>query len=107
MIFLFFTVKILDDKGRLCPEADNLIRFKVEGPGEIVAVGNGNPASTEPFVSDKRRAFNGMCLVVIRSLPGETGMIKVSASSDDLQSSLAQVESSNATPKEVYMTSNE
>ena len=27
----------------LCPLADNMVQFKIDGPGEIAGVGNGNP----------------------------------------------------------------
>jgi len=41
------TVKIDDAGNRFVPEADNEIRFSVEGPGKIIGVGNGDPASHE------------------------------------------------------------
>jgi beta-galactosidase len=51
----FVTVRIEDESGTLCPIADNLVRFELEGPGEIAPVGNGNAATTEPFQADYRR----------------------------------------------------
>jgi beta-galactosidase len=41
-------VAVLDAQGRIVPIADNDIRFKLEGGGQIIGVGNGNPASHEP-----------------------------------------------------------
>ncbi len=67
------------------PRADSRIRFKIEGPGEIVATDNGDPTSFEAFRSPERNAFNGLCLVIVRAKPGHTGKIKLSASSDSLQ----------------------
>jgi beta-galactosidase len=40
-------VRILDVKGRLVPTADPEIHFSISGPGRIIAVGNGDPASHE------------------------------------------------------------
>ncbi|MBN2233913.1 MAG: DUF4982 domain-containing protein [Opitutales bacterium] len=40
-------VGIRDEQGRLVPDASSLIRFKLEGVGRILGVGNGNPSSHE------------------------------------------------------------
>ncbi|MCX8083105.1 MAG: DUF4982 domain-containing protein [bacterium] len=81
----FVYVDIIDEKGTLCPNADNLINFKIEGPAEIVAVDNGDPTSTEPFYLPYRKVFNGRCVVYIRSLEGKTGYIKLIAESEGLK----------------------
>ena len=39
----FITVKITDKDGNLCPEASNLVKFKIEGEGTLLSVGNGDP----------------------------------------------------------------
>jgi beta-galactosidase len=41
-------VSVVDDRGRTVPVAANLISFKIEGPGRIIGVGNGDPSSHEP-----------------------------------------------------------
>ena len=41
------TVQINDASGHLVPTADNLITFKIKGPGRIIGVGNGDPSSHE------------------------------------------------------------
>jgi len=63
----YITVKIKDNKGTLVPGADNLIHFELEGEGKIVGVANGNPISLESPKGKDRRAFSGMCQVVIQS----------------------------------------
>jgi beta-galactosidase len=42
------TVKINDLKNRLVPTANNDIAFTLNGPGKIIGVGNGDPASHDP-----------------------------------------------------------
>ncbi len=42
------TVQVNDGKGRFDPVADNDISFNLTGPGKIIGVGNGDPASHEP-----------------------------------------------------------
>jgi len=63
----FITVKVLDADNNLVPYADNLIQFDIKGEGTIAGVDNGNPVSMESFKASERKAFNGMCLVIIRS----------------------------------------
>jgi beta-galactosidase len=65
---VFITVKITDKDGNLVPNADNLVQFKVSGKKAFIAgVDNGHQTSMEPFKSNQRKAFNGMCLVIVGS----------------------------------------
>jgi len=82
----FITVKIEDKNGNFCPLADNLVKFKLNGPGSIAAVGNGNAASIEPFQAGHRKAFNGLCMLIVKSKKGEKGTIKIEAFSENLTS---------------------
>jgi len=87
----FVTVRIEDKDGSLCPLADNLVHFKVEGAGKIEAVDNGNAASVEPFQADHRKAFNGLALLIVRPEAGHAGTIRVEATSDGLRSANAEL----------------
>lgn len=89
----FITVKITDDKGNVFPTAKNLIKFTIEGPGEIVATDNGNPADFTPFPSKERNAFNGYCLVIVRGKKGEDGEIHIKAESEGLRSTILTIKS--------------
>ncbi len=77
-------VEILDWKNRLVPLADNEVVFSVKGPGKIAGVGNGDPGSHEPDNSDRRKSFNGRCMVLVQAVekPGE---IKLTAKSPGLR----------------------
>jgi beta-galactosidase len=86
----FITVRIEDKDGNLCPLADNLVRFKVEGPGRIAAVDNGNAATVEPFQADYRKAFNGLALVIVRS-GRENGRAEIVATGEGLTEGRAEV----------------
>lgn len=79
----FVTVKILDKDGNLVPYADNLVNFKISGEGKIIGVDNGSETSHEPFKANYRKAFNGLCLVVIQS-DNKSGKITLTASSNGL-----------------------
>ena len=63
----FVTVTITDDQGNICPRANNLVQFTVEGAGILKVVGNGDPTSLESFVKPFRKAFNGKCMAIIQS----------------------------------------
>jgi beta-galactosidase len=82
----FVTVRIIDENGILVPGADNLIHFELEGAGKIVGVANGNAMSLEPAKGSERRAFSGMCLVVVQGA-GTKGRITIKASSPELHES--------------------
>jgi len=80
----FVTVSVADHDGQLVPRSKNRIRFELSGPGEIVAVDNGDATSHESFQAKERRAYNGLCLVIVRTLAGHPGQIKLKAQSDGL-----------------------
>lgn len=80
----FVTVKVTDKDGNMVPNATNLINFQVEGEGTIAGVDNGYQASTEPFKANYRKAFNGMCLLIVQTTD-KAGEIRVRATSDGLQ----------------------
>ena len=77
----FITVEVVDSDGNLCPRAEDQVFFEVEG-GRIVGVDNGNPVSMERFKDNKRKAFNGRCLVVVAT---DGGNVKVKARGYQLQ----------------------
>ena len=81
----FVTVRILDKRDNICPLADNLIKFNIQGEGDIAAVGNGNPISHESYQSNFRKAFHGLSLVVVRSTR-EAGQIELDATCPGLES---------------------
>jgi beta-galactosidase len=81
----YVTVELTDANGIRNPKAENLLRFKVEG-GTIVGVGNANPVSLESYQLPQRKAWQGRCLVIVRSSP-QTGKITLTASANGLPSS--------------------
>jgi beta-galactosidase len=79
----YVTVEVVDAQGCLVPDAEHQIHFDVSGPGEIAAVGSGNPTTTESYVGSQRKAFRGRALVVVKST-GKPGSIQLSAQSEGL-----------------------
>ncbi|WP_241093108.1 beta-galactosidase GalB [Xanthomonas bonasiae] len=87
----FVTVRLLDRDGTPAPTAGDRLRFRVEGPGELVATDNGDPTDLESFAAPARNAFNGLALAIVRALPGESGTITLHVEADTLQAAHTQL----------------
>ena len=59
------------------------MELEIEGPGNIIGVGNANPVSLESFQLPRRKAWRGKCIVIVKSLQ-KSGEILLKASSKDL-----------------------
>jgi len=88
----FITVEIKDAQGTRVPTADPLLFFSLTGEGRIAGVANGNPISLEPAQGRQRRAFNGLCQVVLQST-GRAGEIVLTASSQGLPDETLRIRS--------------
>jgi beta-galactosidase len=77
------TFEIVDSAGTVVPSANHLVRFTVAG-GTILALDNGNLRDLNPSHSDRRRAFDGRGLAILRA--AEPGTIRLTASADGLPS---------------------
>lgn len=75
-------ISAVDQQGREVPDANNMVRFEIKGPGKIIGVGNGDPSSHEPDKCEEgawqRTLFNGKCQVIVQST-GESGTIHFEA----------------------------
>ena len=89
----FITIKVADKNGQTVPESTNKVTFHIEGPGEILATDNGDPASLVSFASTAREAYSGLVLAIVRSKKGKPGSIKITASSDGLKMTETEVQS--------------
>lgn len=77
------TVAVVDKQGIPCPWADDLVTFSLEGPGNVVAVDNGDRASHEPFQSLQCKTFRGRCLAILRA-NASSGTITLRAAASGL-----------------------
>ena len=76
----FINVKVVDKDGNLCPDATNLIEFKVKGAGNFRAAANGNSISLEPFHEPRMKLFSGQLTAIVQA--GEkAGNIRFEATS--------------------------
>jgi beta-galactosidase len=84
------TVQIQDANGRMAPTAANEVTFELQGEGKIIGLDSGDTASHEDYQSNRRKAFNGLCLAIVQST-GKPGQMRVTASSPGLKSSSVTV----------------
>ncbi|MBR4925808.1 MAG: DUF4982 domain-containing protein [Prevotella sp.] len=71
----FVTVEVVDKDGNLCPWATDMVYFNTPKGLEIIGVDNGCQTSMERFKDNKRAAFFGKCLVVVKG----SGTLKAQA----------------------------
>ncbi|MHA1821230.1 MAG: glycoside hydrolase family 2 TIM barrel-domain containing protein [Promethearchaeota archaeon] len=88
---VYITASIHDKNGIFVPTAEELLTFTIEGDGEIIGVGNGNPISHEPFVDEQRHTFNGLALVIVRSLK-KKGTLIIKATNPHLKSAEIKIQ---------------
>jgi beta-galactosidase len=84
---VFVQVDVTDASGVRDPLASNRIRFALTGPGEIVAVGNGNARGYDAFTdTTSHPLYFGKAVAVIRRHAGAKGAVTLTASADGLKS---------------------
>jgi beta-galactosidase len=105
------TVAVVDEKGRPVPTASDLLNFKLDGPGRLIGVGNGDPSCHEDDKPSspreaKRSLFNGLAMVLVQSLK-QAGEIKLLASAGKLDPAWIVIQSEESTPRPYIPTFNE
>ena len=79
----YITVDVTDANGNIVPDADNNVRFTVEGAGTLVGVDNGKQADHQSYQDDNRDAYNGSLVAIVQSTK-DAGKITVKAEADGL-----------------------
>ena len=88
---LFVRVEIVDAKGRTVPRANNHLEFSVSGPVEIAATDNGDATDLTSFQSSERNAYNGIALVILRSVYQKKGKIRLKVESKGLSKKIIEL----------------
>ncbi|MCU0408980.1 MAG: DUF4982 domain-containing protein, partial [Bacteroidales bacterium] len=83
----YIRAEIVDSRGNIVPDADEIaVNFSVSGNGELAAVGNGNPRDMSGFRQPLKKAYQGICLAVIRPFSVQ-GKIHLKATAEGLKGS--------------------
>jgi beta-galactosidase len=94
----FVRAKIVDAKDVEIPRADDLISFKISGPGMIAAVDNADNLSHEPFQATERRAFQGECAAFVKAT-ASSGKIILTATAPGLATGSITVKAAKPSPQ--------
>ena len=71
----------------MLPLAKDRVSFALEGPGEIVAVGNGSPDGLDSFTDTASHPlYYGRALVIVRRTGGSGLPLKLTASAKGVRS---------------------
>jgi beta-galactosidase len=92
------TLEIVDSAGTVVPTANHLVRFTVSG-GTILALDNANLRDLDPSHSDRRRAFDGRGLAILRA--ATAGAVRLTASADGLPAASIRVQVTRGRPAPV------
>ncbi len=79
----FVSVEVMDKAGNLVPNANNLIRFTVEGDGFIAGTDNGDQNEHRSLKAPERKAFYGKAMAVVQNT-GKKGTIRLTATAEGL-----------------------
>jgi beta-galactosidase len=86
----FVTVELLDKDGNVCPLANQLVKFSVEGDGAIVGTDNGDQNEHVSLKKPERKLFYGKCLAIVQGT-SKPGVIKLKATVDGLPNQTVQI----------------
>ena len=72
----YYTVKVVDKDGNLCPFDGRLMKFDVSGAASYRASANGDPTCLDLFHLPQMHAFNGMLTVIVQAgqTPGDAAL---------------------------------
>ena len=88
------TAAVADENGVVCPRADDLIRFKITGPGAIAAVATADRSSHEPFQASERHAYQGRCVAIVKA--AAPGKVVLTAAAPGLTTASVTIEAGAA-----------
>ncbi len=81
----YIHVEVVDAEENVVPYVDDLlVKYNVQGNGEIAGVGNGNPRDVSSFQQPEKKVFHGRGLVIVRP-KGSAGKITLKAEAEGLK----------------------
>ncbi len=64
--FVYVIVELVDDEGRVIPNADRVVELGAEGPVRLAGFGSARPVTMESYRSDTCTTYLGRALAVVR-----------------------------------------
>jgi beta-galactosidase len=81
----FVGLSIVDEQGRVLPDAMQKVDLAITGPAELVAFGSANPFAVGSFRSSQAQTWHGGALAILRGT-GRGGAVTITVRSTGLQS---------------------
>jgi beta-galactosidase len=75
---------VVDSQGRRVPDAAQQLTFRLDGPAQIIGLGNGDVTDSEPVKGPAFRAYEGRGLAIVQS-SASPGSITLTVSAPGLQ----------------------
>jgi beta-galactosidase len=86
----FVTVELLDKDGNICPLANQLVKFSIEGDATIAGTDNGDENDHVSLSKPERHLFYGKALAIVKSSE-KAGTITLKASIEGLPTQSIQI----------------
>ena len=64
---VYVVAEITDKKGRVVPNADNLLSFELQGPGTLLATCSADLKDCTAYTAPERKAWKGRAMAVVKS----------------------------------------
>ncbi len=87
----YVVVRAVDKEGRLCPNYNETVKFRVKGAGQFRAVANGDVTCLEVFHRPQMHAFNGQLTAIVQS-GNAPGTLTLEVSAKGMKTSRLSVE---------------
>lgn len=87
----YVTVEVVDDTGRLVPDAVVPLSFQVQGAGSLAAVANANPRNLDSFKGPRRWTYLGVAQAIVRPSK-DPGLIRLHVSSPGLEADVLMLQ---------------
>lgn len=84
---IFVLAEAIDKSGTLCPNEMRSFSVSIDGPAELVGIGNGNPMGYDSIGDASHPLFYGKAMIVLRSTDAEGKTVRLKVVSDGLQES--------------------
>lgn len=88
----YVELALTDGAGILRADVDRIVSVEVAGPATLVALGSGNPVTTESFATSNHTTFNGRALAIVR--PTGQGDIVITATADGCEPAILTLSAS-------------
>ena len=82
MDLCYITIEMVDAEGTVCPLANDMLKFGVEGSASFMGVANGNQMGHDVFTDETHPLFYGRAVTVLRSINGQSGPATLSVKSE-------------------------